>query len=688
MDDITTWLSSVDELEPPGDLWTEAIERVAAPGSPPLKSLELRRDRRSEMPTGWRKAAVVLTSFAVFAAAVGFAWNIVRRVAPDPADPTPSTVAADPFADLAPGWTELAGPPEARCCAATAWTGSELLIWGGHVGQTDQSQSTGFTYDARTGAWAEMPEASLGPRTQPAGVWTGSELIVWGGADFTTRYPYESYNDGAAYDPATHTWRALPPAPIDARQPFAVWTGREMIVWGSQSREQRRVDGAAYDPALDAWRRIADAPAELTDAAANWTGEEMIVFGAALHGGNFAETDTAIAIAYDPAADSWRRLPDSEIDTNASDAVWIGERLLVWDYNLESQVYDPVTDSWVAAGSVPTDECEDVPSTVVAGAAYGRLCGDLVTFDGQRGTWHPIGQPMTPFSPDELYAAGDTLLAVGVADPYDGGEDWRMFAYRQAATGELLPEQQVQPFPLPTYVYSGGETTLGLVFPDGSQADIAYPQSLDLASWGIDSVQPDLALQSRGTNRSLFLHGLPGVEVPYLAGAEPVAELEAGDGTIVQVWNADPERSQFLFSGDGLWLNYRTPRWSVLVGAPDLATARILVDSIRVTEEGQFPVISAQGPVDLPSSYGDGGGPQLTLGDSEPHPSMQRLGPDDLIVELSPDGCERPVELPEQGFAKVCLGDGEVAMYIYADPEFIRAIVDGFRLEYFQPAQR
>lgn len=438
MDDITTWLSSVDELDPPGDLWAQAAGRVA-PGSSSLKSRELRRDRRSEVPTGWRKVAIVLTSFAVFAAAVGFAWNIVRRVAPDPAYPTPSLVAGDPFADLSLGWTELADPPEIRCCAATAWTGSELLMWGGHVGQTDRSQSSGLTYDARTGMWAEMPQAPLGPRTQPAGVWTGSELIVWGGADFTTQYPYESYDDGAAYDPATGTWRLLPPAPIDARQPFAVWTGQEMIVWGNQSREQRRVDGAAYDPALDSWRRIADAPAELTDAAASWTGEEMIVFGAALHGGNFPETDTAIAIAYDPVSDSWRRLPDSDIDTNASSAAWIGDRLLAWDYNLESQVYDPVTDTWTRAGSVPTDECEDVPSTVVVGDAFGRLCGALVTFDGERGVWHPIGLPIKPFFPEELYAAGETLLVVGVADRYSEGEDLRLFAFRRPVSGEPLP---------------------------------------------------------------------------------------------------------------------------------------------------------------------------------------------------------------------------------------------------------
>jgi hypothetical protein len=200
-----------------------------------------------------------------------------------------------------------------------------------------------------------------------------------------------------------------------------------MIVWGSQDREQRRVDGAAYDPTSDTWRRIGDAPVELTDATAVWTGREMILFGAALHGGNHAETNSAIGIAYDPAADSWRELPDSNLDTNANDAIWIGDGLLAWDYNLDSQIYDPVTDRWSDAGRVPTDECEDVPTSVWAGVAYGKLCGDLVRFDPGTGTWEHIDAPA--IFATTIYGAGDSLLVGGVSSSSGRGEDLRLFAH-------------------------------------------------------------------------------------------------------------------------------------------------------------------------------------------------------------------------------------------------------------------
>lgn len=431
MNDVRSWLSSVDTLQPPADLWMVATERAAqVTDVPSLYSRPGPRLTPSRPPTGWRRVAVVVVALAVFAVAGAFAWRMFHRNVQSPAGPSPSVSQVDPFSSLSPGWTRLADPPELRCCAATAWTGSVFLVWGGHMGQSDESTASGLIYDPAADTWSPMPEPpTLGPRSRPASVWTGEELLIWGGADFNTPYPYDAYADGAAFDPSTGTWgEPLPQAPIDARQPFAVWTGTEMIVWGSQDREQRRVDGAAYEPASNSWRRIADAPGELTDATAVWTGQEMIVFGAALHGGNHAETDSAIGIAYDPAADSWRDLPESNLYTNANDAIWIGAGLLAWDYNLDSQIYDPATNRWSDAGKAPTDECEDVPTSVWAGVAYGKLCGDLVTFDPESGTWQRIDGPVG--FPTTIYGAGDTLLVGGVNNSFGEGADWRFFAYR------------------------------------------------------------------------------------------------------------------------------------------------------------------------------------------------------------------------------------------------------------------
>src|SRR5207237_7802454 len=80
-------------------------------------------------------------------------------------------------------------------------------------------------------------------------------------------------------------WRRLPAAPLRSRHgASAVWTGREMIVWGGAWRAGNASiwldDGAAYDPAGDRWRRLASSPlAPRSEAVIAWTGKEVLVWG-------------------------------------------------------------------------------------------------------------------------------------------------------------------------------------------------------------------------------------------------------------------------------------------------------------------------------------------------------------------------------------------------------------------------
>ena len=80
-------------------------------------------------------------------------------------------------------------------------------------------------------------------------------MILWGGG--TTGSPGDVppatvMPGGAAYDPAADRWEALPAAPLTARaRSTAVWTGRELIVWGGEADHDHRAqfdDGAAWTP--------------------------------------------------------------------------------------------------------------------------------------------------------------------------------------------------------------------------------------------------------------------------------------------------------------------------------------------------------------------------------------------------------------------------------------------------------
>ncbi len=383
-----------DRLEPPEGLWMEVVRRSGAPGWAP--------EPPETGPSRSRRAAVIVVAFVVFAAAAVFAWQALAPAERHsrPADPSPSPAALDldPLAAVPVGWSDLPAPPEVRSEAASAWTGHDLLIWGGYVfeGSGDKPPNDdGFMFDGDTRSWSAMPASPLSPRSAAASAWTGSELLIWGGWDGTDEGATPGVlGDGAAYDPAAASWRMLPPAPILGRAPLSAWTGRELIVWGSGMRTPDLPrDGAAYDPAQDRWRAIAPAPIELSDATAVWTGREMIVFGAALSGGNHAATPVAVGAAYDPERDSWRRIADSELSPQASTAAWNGREMIAWDYLNASAAYDPESDRWRSLPDVPLDPAECSPQSVsVARAVFGDYCGFTTLF-------HPTSEAWSDVSP-------------------------------------------------------------------------------------------------------------------------------------------------------------------------------------------------------------------------------------------------------------------------------------------------
>jgi hypothetical protein len=350
-----------------------------------------------------------------------------------PTDTPPMETSSSPsrpvFEDLEPGWSKLPPPPEVRSSnAATVWTGEQLIVWGGYVytGFSDEvPQSDGFAFDAKSKTWEPIAAAPIGPRIVPASAWTGNEFLIWGGSDDRGGV----FDDGAAYDPTTDSWRKLPPAPISPRAPLYVWTGRELIVWGTAMRvDERPRDGAAYDPTSNSWRTIAEAPIELTDATAVWTGREMIVFGAALHGGNKPETETAMAAAYDPTTDTWRRMPDSELSPQASTAAWDGRELIAWDYLNATAAYDPDANEWRSLPRVPLDDYECTPQSVpVEGYVFGDYCGLMAVYDPADDRWHDVSRREFAGWGFTLVAADPVVLLLG---RYVDTEEVAMFAYR------------------------------------------------------------------------------------------------------------------------------------------------------------------------------------------------------------------------------------------------------------------
>jgi hypothetical protein len=301
------------------------------------------------------------------------------------------------------------------------------------------------------GHWQALPGLPPGldhRRSGMAVVWTGHELIVWGGAS-RHRANIQTHADGAAYDPRTRRWAPLPPAPesqwLEGGRGLAVWTGREVLVWGGVTipdpvRAPNRgypADGVAYDPARRSWRQLPARPAPLKPLAGDdwavWSGRELLV-------GSVQEAGAGggvVAGAYDPAANRWRLLPHSPRLTGgrghlrARTAMWAGTRLLVWSFwsrkaraandltgaygrpgvetdGFDLWAYDPATDRWTVLPAPPDEVGRAVPEAamvwagreVVIASVRGEIVGTETRtialagrYDPERARWTPIAPP-------------------------------------------------------------------------------------------------------------------------------------------------------------------------------------------------------------------------------------------------------------------------------------------------------
>ena len=293
----------------------------------------------------------------VVVAVVGAVLLVRRYSTPQPAE-FPCPTQTSPDVGIGPesqgtSWSPLERSPLCgRFSAATAWTGTEFLVWGGQNCAGEQCPADraprladGGAYDPERNRWRRFAESPLAGRDSTASVWTGRELLIWGGAGRTGPLA-----DGAAYDPVRDRWRRIAASPLSARWgAAAVWTDQEMLVWGGSGG----ADGARYDPEEDRWEPLPSVatPAWASPVAA-WTGSELLVFASA---GADGLLDAPEARAYDPVGNTWRALAGPPLGPRDGPAsVWTGGELLIWGgddpagdgYLDDGAAFNPATNVW------------------------------------------------------------------------------------------------------------------------------------------------------------------------------------------------------------------------------------------------------------------------------------------------------------------------------------------------------
>lgn len=350
-----------------------------------------------------------------------------------------------------------------RDWAATAWTGKELLYWGGSSTERQADEWAGFNADGQymqgngfyfTDGWRINPHTGEFRKMAASGlpiiidgyqsVWTGKQLFVWGntagGQGIHKLYDYE-----------TDTWKAVSPtgAPYANRMlSDLIWTGEEVFTWGGKNYDgsAQYNDGYLYNPTTNTWRKAAESPLNARDGVSIlWTGTEVIVWGGRTFG-QTQNTQNRNGAAYNPKTNTWRKIADNPHHEGMAgvEAIWTGTECLYLrsgyydmggriDPRPTSFAYNPTTNTWREVNFVSNPKL-----TATTNSWTGTKC--IVYeggFDGNGDIWdYKTGQittfPSRPFAPQTvgtmvwanngLMILSDKMYFYNPETPYTGFE--------------------------------------------------------------------------------------------------------------------------------------------------------------------------------------------------------------------------------------------------------------------------
>jgi len=233
-----------------------------------------------------------------------------------------------PATDSWAATSTLSPCPVGRRNHTAVWTGTDMIVWGGdYYDGTDHFLNTGGLYNPGTDMWSATA-ASGAPvaRRYHTAVWTGTEMIIWGGHSGAAYL-----NSGSRFDPATSSWTATfaTGAPTVRQWHTAVWTGTYMIIWGGFNGAAGLNNGSCFNPTLNNWTAVATGgPTIRYHHTAVWAPQinSMIVWG----GGTTSQVNTGSK--YNPTTAKWTAMTATDAPSARwyHSAVWTGQEMLVW----------------------------------------------------------------------------------------------------------------------------------------------------------------------------------------------------------------------------------------------------------------------------------------------------------------------------------------------------------------------
>ena len=534
-------------------------------------------------------------------------------------------------ADTADGGLDQLQRSLALTGSVTLRMGSELLIWGG--GYNDDSgadpESTGVRYDPATDTWRQLPPAPGGPQIAAPAAWTGTEVLICCG-----RTANGTPGGAVAYDPAADTWRELAPPPLTEAVGAAWFGGRFHVV--------SQFATAAYDPATNSWEQLASPPAD----TALSTRSPLVATDAGIVLWPLKPSrSTTNGHRYDPAADTWTELPapPAEAHPAMADIAWTGDELIV-------------------VGGLPAPGVGDSERLVGARLEWATM------------TWTPLPDVWPEPSPNEgnlgsqaIAWTGDVLIVAASAlgsgaDPIDGviasydpeTDEWRRLSAAVDGLGwnaTLVPfDDEVLAISIGSLHRISASRTAGEPVGEGGIPAIETPPLTDI---GVEGV-PLILVGSNGGGAITVLDLNHGVRTTYEAGRHHQLSGSITDMAMSDGW-------LYVWTTDGPTLRY--PANVTSFGLHRLSFGELTQPGDVVQLDGPERFVLPAPSMDLVWSWEVAAVP----GGSEAVARLLSIGDDrsgDALVENSVDDRHTPMGVSDDGALVLSGNDSTIALTV------------------------
>ena len=297
------------------------------------------------------------------------------------------------------------GAPTARESHTAVWGSPNFIVWGGLINGI--FQANGGRLNLSTLAWSPVQTTGApSARANHVSVWTGSRMVIWGGRN-TTGY----LNDGGVYDPVGNNWVPLPTtsAPAPRHSAPAVFASGRLIIWGGDGVDGERNDGAFLEfpgeKTPGNWQAINSlgAPSARSGHTLVWTGNMLAIWGGKR--GNTYLNDGAI---YEITSAKWFPITGAGAPSvrASHNAVWTGKEMLIYGgengttalatgalYSIDSDRWQPLTSSGSpVARSESTGVWTGSEFLIFGGQSNGQVLSSLQRVSPQP-TWYFYRKP-------------------------------------------------------------------------------------------------------------------------------------------------------------------------------------------------------------------------------------------------------------------------------------------------------